>query len=167
MALPGARGLRAGSDLDTLAAQLHSAALDPAATPDQAAGFQYQAVQAAQAWVDALDGYTPTAEEIQAFEVQGAIPGLGMQLAALDFGIGLAEARLNLIVQLLADRQPGAAAALVPATLEAYRGYLALPGAQGQVAASDLANLAPLHSLAGLQGEAAQVSAAAAAIAPG
>jgi hypothetical protein len=98
-----------------------------------------QALDAQQAAVDILSGFTPTEADRP------------------DYQIAVAEARHNLILRLLENSRPAEAAGLVAQTLAAYREYAAAPGADLTRVALDLAQLAGTLTQAGLTAEAADV----------
>ena len=82
-------------------------------------------------------------------------PGFDQSLATTaEYLIFLAEQLAQRIARLLEEGQRDAAAALVPAALDAYRRYTALPGADIPRAASGLATLADRLDVAGLPSEA-------------
>jgi hypothetical protein len=124
-ATAGADILRVARDLTDLDKQLDGL------------GLTTQALDAQQAAVDVLSGFTPAEADRP------------------DDQIAVAEARHNLIVRLLENSRPAEAANLVAQTLTAYRDYVAAPGADLTRVARDLAELAGLLAQAGLTAEAA------------
>jgi hypothetical protein len=90
-----------------------------------------------QTLVEVFTGHTPTADQ------------------HLEHAILLAEARHNLIARLIEDQRVDQAAALVPATLTAYRAYAALPGADILRVGRDLNQLAAQLAANGLDAQAA------------
>jgi hypothetical protein len=120
---PGADAMRAARDLGALSAEL------------AAAGRPGEAVQAQQALVEVLAGFSPAADQ------------------RLDYLIALAEGRHNLIARLIADQQVEQAAGLAGQAVADYRTYAAEPGADAMRAARDLGALSAELAAAGLTTE--------------
>ncbi|MFE2103964.1 hypothetical protein, partial [Streptomyces sp. NPDC059468] len=124
VAASGADSLRVGRDLAALASQLADA------------GLSSEAVSALQAQLDILGGLEPPADQLLAYRIL------------------LAEARDNLIAQLIEDHQVEQAGTHVSATIAAFREYTTLPGADSLRVGRDLAALASQLADAGLSSEA-------------